>query len=194
LKDYVKHLAWLLTAATLHVSSFASDKDILRDACTSLKPAAKKSACFDALDRISAPAPAAAPVVQKPVQSPDRKLKFSLRGMQCEAIEFPELDSMPADELEGLYCSYDLGIKTSEKLSKQFQEKNEGNPRVQVALLERHVAELERCGREMTKAGDVFRRKWPEMKTDCSKLLKKKTEDSAPQEGAPSPAPKSLFQ
>lgn len=114
--------------------------------------------------------------------------------MQCENIEFPELDSMPADELEGLYCSYDLGIKTSEKLSKQFQEKNEGNPRVQVALLERHVAELERCGRGMTKAGDVFRRKFPEMKTDCTKLLQKKTDATTPQDSAPPAAPKPWYQ
>lgn len=180
MRNFLAAFVFLLSS-----SAMAGDKDILRDACSALKPAPKKSACFDALDRISAPVAAAVQVIQKPTQSPDRKLKLSLRGMQCETIEFPELDSMSADELEGLYCSYDLGIKTSDKLSKQFQEKNEGNPRVQVALLERHVAELERCGRGMTKAGDVFRRKYPEMKTDCSKLLQKKSADSTPPEGIP---------
>jgi hypothetical protein len=184
----VKKFYFSIIAIFLSLDATASDKDVLRDACSTLKPATKKSACFDALDRISAPAIPAAQVPMKPTQSPDRKLKFSLRGMQCENIEFPELDSMPADELEGLYCSYDLGIKTSDKLNKQFQEKNEGNPRVQVALMERHVAELERCGRGMTKAGDVFRRKYPEMKTDCSKLLQKKSADSTLQEGTPAEA------
>ena len=116
--------------------------------------------------------------------------------MQCEAIEFPELDSMPADELEGLYCSYDLGIKASGKLNKQAVDKNEGNPRVQGALLERHIAEMERCMRGMTKAGDIFRRKFPEMKTDCSKLPQKKTaeEGGGPADTAAPAAPKPWYQ
>lgn len=161
-------------------SALAGDKDILRDACSALKPAAKKSTCFDALDRITTPLPQVAAVPAKPTQSPDRKLKLSLRGMQCESIEFAELDAMPADELEGLYCSYDLGFKSSEKVNKQMMEKHDGSPNVQAVLLQRHIATMERCMRGTTKSGDVFRRKFPEMKTDCSKLMQKKTPEEKP--------------
>ena len=182
----MKHLAIFALASVFFLNASASDKDTLRDACSSIKLPAKKSACFDALDRFSALPPQAALAVAKPAQSVDRKLKLSSRGLQCGAIEFQELDSMPADDLEGLYCSYALGSEISQKTHKESVDKHADNPRIKIALIEKQLVELDRCGRGLARTGDIFRRKFSEMKIDCSKLPQSKAIDSASQEGAPS--------
>nr|WP_315401774.1 hypothetical protein [uncultured Duganella sp.] len=171
-------LPLLFLASNANASS--ADKDILRDACAAVKPANKKSACFDALERLTPQAVVAASPAAPKTAGADRKLKPSLRGIQCEAVEFSELDAMPADELEGLYCSYDLGSKMSETVNKRMMAKNEGNLKVQQVLLQSHIATLERCMRGTTKAGDAFRRKFPDLKTDCTKMPKiKEPEDTS---------------
>lgn len=161
----------------------ASDKDVLRDACGTLKPANKKSACFDALDRLMAPP---TPVVTAPPSpAAPKPLKVSIRGLQCEAMEFSELNSMPADELESLYCSYELGEKTSTEVNKKMMDKNEGNPGVQATLLRIHIANLERCMRGSTKASDAIQRKFPGLKADCSKMPQKKQPEDTSDFGKP---------
>lgn len=143
----------------------ASDKDTLREACSSLKNSAKRSQCFDALERLSlaqspSPATSAAP----------KELKANLRGLECERFEFAEIDSLPRDELEALYCSYSLGAKISEKTTKDAEVKHEGHPKVLVALLSRHVSILDRCLGGMAKTRETFTRKFKGEKIDCSKL------------------------
>lgn len=144
----------------------ASDKDVLRDACGGVKAPQKRAECFDALDRISA-----TPKAQESV--PDRLpevLPLSLRGIQCEAFEFGELDSMKIGELAGLYCSYGQGSSRALDSARKLGEKYPDEPRIRATLLGEGIRTSERCTRGMAKASDVFKRRFQGEKVDCARL------------------------
>lgn len=170
-------IAPLLFLALNQPAVATEDKDVLRDACSGIKAPAKRSQCFGAIDRLVAPA-SAAPALA-PQSAAPAALKPSLRGLQCEAFEFSELDSMPREELEGLYCSYSQGSASSTKISDIELAKYPNDPRTQVALLNQQVSFLGRCSRGMSKAREVFSRKHPSQKLDCSKLPNTSTESEA---------------
>lgn len=144
--------------------SCASDKDILRDACGAIKAPASRSRCFDALERLSAP--------QTPPQSESgipAVYKLSSRALECAPIEFSEIDVMPRDELEGLYCTYVAAIKISDASSKKALD-GATEPSVRAALLRQQLSVSTQCTRGMSKSMDVIQRKYPGSRPDCSKL------------------------
>lgn len=153
----------------------ANDKDILREACSSLKVAAKRSECHSALDRI-----ASSPTVKtlsEPIalkKEDPGPLKVNVRGLSCESFEYGELDSMTRDELEGLYCSFRLGEDISKRVTDKSMAEHSDNPNIQAAVLSRHIQLSERCMRSMGKSDDLFRRKFPGEKIDCSRMPKPK--------------------
>lgn len=163
----MKYLAMFALVLISSGPSNASDKDILRDACGTLKAPKQKSACFDALDRIASTAlPSPAPVT---LVAP-KPLAISIRGLDCEAIEYAELDAMKPDELESLYCSYRMGAQQSTESNDRLMESNQGSPAIKAALLQRYIAALERCSRGSSKTWDANARKNPTSKPDCSKM------------------------
>lgn len=161
-------IALFLFFALAQTASAIEDKDVLRDACSGIKASAKRSQCFGAIERLTTPTlavPALAPQPTTPTA-----MKLSSRGMQCEAYEFSELDSMPREEIEGLHCSYSQGSASYVKISEIEIAKHPNDPRTQSALLTRQVSFLEQCLRGMGKTREVFKRKFAGQKIDCSKM------------------------
>jgi hypothetical protein len=159
--------------------ALASDKDTIRDACATIKVSVKRSQCFEALDRLSAPLPAAVLPAQAAPAEPVA-LKISMRGLECLAFEFSEIDSMPKEEVESLYCSYARGAKISETATRKAEESYADQPRVRVAILDKHVSFLGKCIQGMSKTREIFVRKFPKEKIDCSKMPEKNASSSAP--------------
>lgn len=144
----------------------ASDKDVLRDACGGVKASQKRAECFDALDRISTPPKAPEPMHDR---LPD-VLPLSIRGVECEAFEFGELDSMKIGELAGLYCSYGQGSSRALDSARKLGEQYPDSPRVRSSLLGEGIRSSERCTRGMARASDVLRRRLQGEKVDCAHL------------------------
>ena len=180
----MKQTALFLALCALAQIASAGDKDVLRDACGTLKPASKKSLCFDALERLSAPHAAASPAAPAAAAPRAEKLKASIRGLQCDAIEFQELDSMSQDELEGAHCSYAAGSKISDDVTNKAMAKYEGNLSIQSALLQKNIGMMERCFKGTTKTGDIFKRKYPDVKIDCTRMPSKSANDGPKPESA----------
>jgi hypothetical protein len=159
-------LSTVLLALSCASAAHASDKDILRDACGALKAAAKKSQCFDALDRLSPP-PASTPAPKTP--EPAKASVVNFRAFECQRFEFSELDSLSKTDLEAAICSIDAGYRMSNESSDAFIAK-QSDPRIKAVLLQRQIGKMEQCRSERTKASDLFLRKFPNDTLDCSKL------------------------
>lgn len=97
-------------------------------------------------------------------------LPFSMRAFQCEQFEFAELDSMPAAELKGAFCSYAIGSDQSSKRAAIMKEKYKDNPAIRGALLGDHITLLQQCTRGMEKTLDVLKRKFSEQPADCKPM------------------------
>ena len=162
----MKILLATLIVALIPLSAHASDKDILRDACSAMKQAGKRSECFNALERISIAANAKT-LPAAPAKRAD--LKLNPRAFECAPMEYSEIDSMPREELEGLYCSYVVGSDVMHKISNASVERA-SDPRVKAALLGDSVRNLERCTSGMAKAIAAFNRKHPGEKPDCTEM------------------------
>lgn len=163
----MKILLAVLIVASIPLSAQSSDKDILRDACSAVKQAAKRSDCFNALERITA---ASSAKITQSAPSSRVALKLNARAFgECSPMEYSEIDSMPREELEGLYCSYVIGSDTMHKISNASVEKA-SDPRIRAALLGDSVRNLERCGSGMAKAISAFNRKHPGEKPDCTEM------------------------
>ena len=98
-------------------------------------------------------------------------LPFSIRAFQCEQYEFAELDSMPAPELKGAFCSYAAGSDRSKKQAAAMTEKYKDNPTVRSALLGDHIALLQQCTKGMEKVLDTLRRKFAEQPSECAPMI-----------------------
>ncbi|MCA1857425.1 hypothetical protein LE190_16045 [Massilia oculi] len=103
------------------------------------------------------------------VESPE-ELRFSARAFQCQSLEFAEIDAMPAIELQGAFCSYDLGAKRSSKRMAEAKEKYQGNHVVISGLLSDHIRTLGQCTAGMEKVSDTLRRKHAAKPADCAKM------------------------
>jgi hypothetical protein len=171
-KDIMKtSLPILLVTLGLLTNANAADKDILRDACAAVKSAPKRSECFDAIERLSAkPGATAADAKRVATTGP---LKVNARAFgECAALEYAEIDSMPREELEGLYCSYSAGANMALRLGDAAVAK-QTNLTVKAALLGDQIRTLDRCTHGLSKAIEAFHRKYPGEKPDCSKMPEK---------------------
>jgi len=166
----MKKLIPLLFMSVYFSPAQASDKDILRDACSAVKIANKRSECFNALERISTSS-SKTPAVATTQQPATLKLNSRAFG-ECAAIEYAEIDSMPRHELEGLYCSYAIGSDTVSRINNASVEKA-SDPRIKAALLGDLVRSLERCNAGLSKALSAFNRKYPGEKPDCTEMKAK---------------------
>lgn len=146
-----------LSLCVLGVSS-ANDKDALREGCSALKDKAKRTACFDAIERLSTTAPPT-PVEQKasPAATTDlapakKPLLLNTRvWMNCEAFDFAELNSLSGEELKAISCSYDMGFSEGTKW---------GDTR-----------KMERCINNNMKVSDMLTRKFAGNKAQCSDMI-----------------------
>lgn len=168
----------LIIALCFTQTAFATEADLLREGCAALKTSAKKTQCLAALDSLinsNAPVP--------PKAESLAKLRPNLRAMQCEAFEFSELDSFKKDELESASCSYQLGIEISDKSTEKVIAQ-QSDPKVTTMLLQRKIAMLDKCGSGMQKVDNLFQRKFPDAKMDCSKMRRATPNSTAPQDSA----------
>ncbi|WP_157201391.1 hypothetical protein [Massilia sp. Root418] len=69
----MKTVVLLLPILAIALTASASDKDVLRDACSAIKSPSKKSACFDAIDRISTGSPDSSKIATQKKKTPDEK-------------------------------------------------------------------------------------------------------------------------
>jgi hypothetical protein len=164
----MKTIGWIIFFASFGLPSiaFPGDKDMLRDACSAIKQASKRSECFDALDRLTAKASAPA----SPLVAPVGPLVVNARAFgECAALEYAEIDSMPRAELEGLYCSYLAGADVVRRIGDASIAK-QANLSIKAALMGDQIRRLERCTAGMTKAVEAFNRKFAGEKADCSKM------------------------
>lgn len=168
----------LLIALCSIQSAFAADTDLLREGCAALRPAIKKNQCLAALDSL-----VSANVTPQPKVDPPSKLRPNIRAMQCEAFEFSELDSFKKDELEAASCSYQLGMEINDKSTEKVIAQ-QSDPKVTTMLLQRKIAMLEKCGSGMQKVDNLFQRKFPDAKMDCSKMRRATPNSTAPQDSA----------
>jgi len=166
-------------------SAVASDKDILRDACSALKTSAKRSECFEAIDHISA---AQSKTPAENLVEPSQKLTVNPRALQCEHFEFSEIDSFSKNDLESAICSFDAGDRIASSVGEASVAK-QSDPSVKVALLRRQLAHTEQCHSERTKALDVFRRKFGGGMPDCLKMPGKFAPPSATKAEQPTGTP-----
>lgn len=169
----------LIAAAFALISSAtqlatAGDKELIQSACAALKAPSKRTSCLDALGRMLAPpvAPAPEPALVKPP-------KLSLRGMDCEAYEFSEINSFSVNELEALYCSYTAGINSSETATNKMIEKY-NDPRMEHRFLQIHIKKMEKCMSSQTKVRELATRKFPSSTMECGKFTQKIAETIAP--------------
>jgi len=98
------------------------------------------------------------------------ELVFSSRAFQCQPFEFAEVDSMPVLELQGAFCSYDLGAKRSSKRTAEAKEKYQGNHVVISGFLSEHIRTLGQCASGMEKVADTLRRKHAQKPADCAQM------------------------
>lgn len=166
-------------------SAVASDKDILRDACSSLKVSAKRSECFEAIDHIAAAQSKL--ISEAPAMSP-QKLTVNPRALQCERFEFTEIDSFNKNDLESAICSFDAGDRIASSVGTASVAK-QSDPGVKVALLRAQLARTEQCHSERMKALDLFRRKFGGGMPDCSKMPGKFAPPSALKAEQPASTP-----
>lgn len=165
----MKNLLLTFALTIIATSAQASDKDILRDACSGLKAAPKRSECFNALDRISAPQ---IPTPAQAASAPQRtgEMKINTRPFtSCATLEFAEIDSMPREELKGLYCSYSVGSDTKKRINDEQVAKTT-DPGLQARLIGDFITDLGRCTRGMSQARETFTRKYPQAQLDCTQM------------------------
>lgn len=155
-----------LVFSTFAGSACASDKDTIRDACSSLKGSAKKSQCFDALERLAP----AQKVVEAPATAQKPKvLMLNMRAFECQPFEFSELDSMSKEDLEATVCSVNRGNDAYNSINRAGVD-NQANPQVKIALMRQGLSHMQQCREAYTKTSDLFLRKFHGESMDCSRL------------------------
>lgn len=106
------------------------------------------------------------------------KKQVNARAVLCEKIEFAELNTMPAPELESVYCGYKLGDRVSEQASMKAKEQYKDDPQHAVLSAETRIRELRACGSPVVQISDLFKRKYPAFTVDCYKYQGFKESDN----------------
>lgn len=97
---------------------------------------------------------------------------YSLRGLQCEMIEFAELNTYSSDELEQNICSIRKGFDLANDRSKAAAK--DQNINKTIVTLEYSIAQMEKCSRALSISTDTYQRKFSKKEPVCTAYGKPK--------------------
>lgn len=97
---------------------------------------------------------------------------YSLRGLQCERVEFAELNTYSRDALEQNICSIRRGFDLANDQSKAAAK--DQNINKTIATIEYSIAQMDKCARALSISTDTYQKKFSKKEPNCSEYGKPK--------------------